>query len=40
LSSQAGEHQYRFNVGNFVTGNYTLVLEAEGQRLTKKFVVK
>jgi hypothetical protein len=40
LSSQAGEQQYRFNVGNFATGNYTLVLEAEGQRLTKKFVVQ
>jgi len=39
LSSQAGEHQYRFNVSTFANGNYTLVLEAEGQRLTKKFVV-
>ncbi len=39
LSSQAGEHQYRFNVNAFANGNYTLVLEAEGQRLTKKFVV-
>jgi hypothetical protein len=38
LSSTAGEHQHRLNVSNFAAGNYTIVITAEGQRLTKMFV--
>jgi hypothetical protein len=38
LSSNAGEHQHRLNVSNFAAGNYTIVITAEGQRLSKMFV--
>jgi hypothetical protein len=38
LSSNAGEHQHRLNVSSFAAGNYTIVITAEGQRLSKMFV--
>ncbi|MFT5834719.1 MAG: hypothetical protein ACI97N_002359 [Cognaticolwellia sp.] len=37
LSSTAGEHQHRFDISNFAVGNYTIVIVAEGQRLSKSF---
>jgi hypothetical protein len=38
LSSVAGEHQHRINVSRFPAGNYNIVIDAEGQRLSKRFV--
>ncbi len=38
LSSTVGTHQHRLNVSNFPTGNYTIVITAEGQRLAKRFM--
>jgi len=38
VSSAAGEHQHRINVSNFPVGNYNIVINAEGQRLSKRFI--
>ena len=38
LSSAAGEHQHRINVSDFPVGNYNIVINAEGQRISQSFV--